>query len=299
MKYKGELGLLTVAIIWGSGFVASDISLGFFTPFQVLAMRFVLAALVLAAIFPRYLKQLDRQTILHGALLGVALYLAFMFQTIGLVYTTPSKNAFLTAVNVIIVPFIGLLLYRRPIDRYGTVGAFVALLGVGLISFNLDLSVNVGDVLTLVCAASFAVHIFFTDEFLKRGTHPVSLTILQMTSAGVIGLVVGGVTSMLHFGEAKGGAGFMASLLAVVYLALMSTTAAFLLQTVSQKSTTATRAAVILATESVFGTVFSAWLLKEQLTVRAIIGSILVFIAIIIAEVKPGLKIREVLHGHD
>jgi len=120
-----------------------------------------------------------------------------------------------------------------------------------------------------------------------------------MASAGVIGLIVGGVTSVLRFGEAKGGAGLTASLLAVVYLALMSTTAAFLLQTISQKSTTATRAAVILATESVFGTAFSAWILKEQLTVRAIIGSILVFIAIIIAEVKPGLKIREVLHGHD
>ena len=299
MKYKGEIGLLTVAIIWGSGFVASDISLGFFTPFQVLAMRFILAAILLAAIFPRYLRNIDRKTLINGLLLGAALYLAFMFQTVGLVYTTPSKNAFLTAVNVIIVPFIGLLLYRRPIDRYGTVGAFIALLGVGLISFNLDLSVNVGDLLTLLCAVSFAVHIFFTDEFLRRGANPISLTILQMSSAGVIGLLVGALTSFLKFGEAKGGAGWQASLWAVVYLVVMSTTAAFLLQTVSQKNTTATRAAVILATESVFGTVFSAWLLHEQLTVRAIIGSILVFVAIIIAEVKPGLKIREVLHGHD
>ena len=292
MKYQGELTLLTVAIIWGSGFVASDLAVGSFTAFQVLGLRFALSAILLALLSIPHLKRMDRRTLLYGVVLGIILYVAFLFQTVGLVYTTPSKNAFLTSVNVIIVPFIGWLLYKRPIDRYGTVGAFLAIIGVGLISFNLDLSVNVGDLLTLLCALSFAFHIFYTGDFLNRGAEPVALTVMQLSTAGVLGGVVALITTGLQVGDVKGGTSLLTSFLAVIYLAIFSTTLAFLMQTLGQKYANATRAAVILATESVFGTLFAAWLLKDHLTTRAIVGSVLVFAAILIAEVKPGLKVR-------
>lgn len=290
MKYQGEITLLTVAIIWGSGFVASELAVGSFTAFQVLGLRFILSAILLALFSIRQLQKLDRRTLFSGIILGSILYVAFLFQTLGITYTTPSKNAFLTSVNVIIVPFIGWLLYRRPIDRYGTAGAFMAVVGVGLISFNFDLSVNIGDLLTLLCALSFAFHIFFTDDFLRRGAEPVALTVLQLSTAGVLGGGVALLTTAQQFGEVKGGTTALASLLAIVYLAFFSTTLAFLLQTLGQKATTATRAAVIMATEAVFGTLFSAWLLHEHLTLRAIMGSAFVFAAIIVAELKPNLR---------
>jgi drug/metabolite transporter (DMT)-like permease len=288
MKYKGEIGLLAVAIIWGSGFVASDIAVGFFTAYQVLALRFGLSAVCLGLAFPGRLGRISRFSWQSGLMVGVFLYLAFLFQTVGLVYTTPARNAFLTAVNVIIVPYIGLLLYRRPIDRYGTAGAFIAAAGVGLISLNLDLSVNIGDLLTLVCAIGFAFHIFFTGEQLRRGAHAIDLTIAQMVVAAGLGGIVATITTLAGIGDAKGGATWQQSLGAVVYLAVFSTTLAFLLQTVSQKTTPATRAAVIMCTESVFGALFSALLLKERLSVRTIIGATLVFAAVLIAEAKPG-----------
>ncbi len=292
MKYQGEITLLIVAIIWGSGFVASDLAVGSFTAFQVLGLRFILSAILLALFSIRQLRKLDRRTLVSGIVLGSILYVAFLFQTLGIIYTTPSKNAFLTSVNVIIVPFIGWLLYRRPIDRYGTIGAFMAVAGVGLISFNLDLSVNVGDLLTLLCALSFAFHIFFTDDFLRRGAEPVALTVVQLSTAGVLGGIVAFLTTAQHFGDVKGGTTVLTSLLAIVYLAFFSTTLAFLLQTLGQKATTATRAAVIMATEAVFGTLFSAWILHEQLTLRVIIGSALVFAAVIVAELKPNFRLN-------
>lgn len=290
MKYKGELGLLLTALIWGSGFVASDLAIGYFTPYQVMALRFGIAALLLLGLFFRQARRMSRQTLRDGIILGILLYVSFLAQTIGLLYTTPAKNAFLTAVNVIIVPFIGMMLYRRRIDRFGTIGAFLAAAGVGLISLNLDLSVNIGDLLTLACAVGFAFQIFFTGEFLKRGADAIQLTIVQLVTAAALALVMAGLAPVLHLGQAKGGTSLQTALLAAVYLGVFSTTACYLLQTTAQKWTNETRTAVILCLESVFGALFSAAILHERLSVRTLIGSALVFGAVIIAETKPGFK---------
>jgi drug/metabolite transporter (DMT)-like permease len=161
MKFKGEICLLIVALIWGSGFVASDLALGALTATQVMAIRFTVAALVLGSVFRRRLREpgrLDRPTIRRGVVLGIFLGLSFLAQTVGLVFTTPSKNAFLTAVNVILVPFIGAILTRSrgQIERSGIAGATLAILGVGLISWNGSGRLNLGDGLTLLCAIGFA-----------------------------------------------------------------------------------------------------------------------------------------------
>ncbi len=290
MKYKGEIGLLCVALIWGSGFVASDLALGALTATQLMAIRFAIAAGVMGLVFRRQLRSIDPVTLRNGIILGVFLYTSFLAQTIGLVYTTPAKNAFLTSINVIIVPFIGLALFKKPIERLGVIGAFLAAAGVGLISLNLDGSVNIGDLLTILCAVGFAFHIFFTGEFLRRGANAIVLTVLQLSTAAVLAVVVAGVDQVLGWGEVKGGTGMAASLMAAAYLGILSTAVAFLLQTVAQQWTTQTRAAIILSTESVFGALLSALILHEKLTVRMIIGSAIVFAAIILAESQAARK---------
>lgn len=284
MKYKGEICLLAVALIWGSGFVASDLALGALTATQVMAVRFVIAAVIMGLVFWKQLRAIDPLTLRYGMILGVFLFTSFWAQTLGLVYTTPSKNAFLTSVNVIIVPFIGFMLFRRPIERNGVLGAFMAAAGVGLISLNLDGSVNIGDLLTLLCAIGFAFHIFFTGEFVRRGADAIALTVLQLSTAAVLAVTAAGVDWLSGHGEVKGGVSLAGSLMAAVYLGLLSTAVAFLLQTVAQKWTTQTRAAIILSTESVFGALFSAMILHERLTARTMIGSAIVFGAILLAE---------------
>jgi drug/metabolite transporter (DMT)-like permease len=283
-KYMGEIALTITAIIWGSGFVASSISLEHFTPYQILAGRFIIGTIILSIVFHKRLKNINKSTIIKGAVLGIFLYLAFALQTVGLQFTTPSKNAFLTAVNVVIVPFIAFVMYKRKIDRYELVGAILAMIGVGILSLKLSTDINIGDLLTLGCAFGFAFHIFYTAKYVKD-SDPVSLTLIQMLTAAIIGSVVvvfKGETSV-HV-ETEG-------LFSLLYLGVFSTTIAYLLQTVAQKMITETKAAIILSTESFWGMVFSVAILDEVMTIKMIVGAIMILCAIIISETKlPFLK---------
>jgi drug/metabolite transporter (DMT)-like permease len=292
-KYMGEIALTITAIIWGSGFVASSISLEHFTPYQILAGRFIIGTIILSIIFHKRLKNINKSTIIKGAVLGIFLYLAFALQTVGLQYTTPSKNAFLTAVNVVIVPFIAFVMYKRKIDMYELVGAILAMVGVGILSLKLSADINIGDLLTLGCAFGFAFHIFYTSKYVKD-SDPVSLTLIQMLTAAVIGslvVVFKGETSVVI--ETEG-------LFSLLYLGIFSTTIAYLLQTVAQKMITETKAAIILSTEAFWGMVFSVVILDEVMTIKMVLGAILILCAIIISETKlPFLKknkLKEIRH---
>lgn len=278
-KYIGELGLTIVAIIWGSGFVASAVALDHFTPYQILAIRFLIGVILLSLVFFKKLKHIKKSTIIKGSVIGIFLYLAFALQTVGLVYTTPSKNAFLTAVNVVIVPLIAFFIYKRKMDKFELMGALMAIIGVGVLSLKLSGGVNFGDILTLLCAVGFAFHIFYTAQFVKD-EDPVLLTVIQMAAATVLGFIV-----VLFKGETNIAVSFE-GVSAVLYLGIFSTTIAFLLQTVAQKFTTETNAAIILSTEAFWGMVFSVIILSEVLTVKMIIGAILILVAIIISETK-------------
>lgn len=280
----GEIALTITAIIWGSGFVASSISLEYFTPYQILAGRFLIGAIVLTVIFHKKLKNINKSTMIKGAVLGIFLYLAFALQTVGLQFTTPSKNAFLTAVNVVIVPFIAFIIYKRKIDMYELMGAILAMVGVGILSLKLSAEINIGDLLTLGCAFGFAFHIFFTAKYVKD-SDPVTLTLIQMMTAAIIGVIVVLFRGETSFVIEKEG------MLSLLYLGIFSTTIAYLLQTVAQKMITETKAAIILSTESFWGMVFSVAILDETMTIKMVIGAILILTAIIISETKiPFLK---------
>lgn len=282
-KYLGVLGLLTVTIIWGGGFVASDLALETLTPFQIMFIRFMIAAVIMTVLGRDSIRTLTREEIKCGIMLGAALFGGFALQIIGLQYTTPSKNAFLTATNVVIVPFIALVIYRKKIPVKCLIGAGMAIVGAAVLSLQSDFSIGAGDILTLACAVCFALQIFLTGEFVGK-IRPTVLNFLQMTTAFVlsgIGLIV---TGSFHFAPSTG------SLLAVLYLGVVSTTITYLLQTVSQKYVDETKSAIILSMEAVFGTVFSVILLHEDVTVRMVIGSMLILAAVLVSEVSFSAK---------
>lgn len=278
-KYIGEIMLCITAIIWGSGFVVSAIALEHYTPYQILAGRFLVGFLILSLIFYKKLKGVNKGIIIKGFVLGFFLYLAFALQTVGLQYTTPSKNAFLTAVNVVIVPFIAFFAYKRKIDKFELTGAILAIIGIGFLSLQFSTDINVGDVLSLACAVAFAYQIFYTAKYVKD-EDPITLTIVQMFFAAVFSWMVVLFTGELSFSfETE-------AVASILYLAAFSTTLAFLFQTIAQKFTNETKAAIILSTESFWGMVFSVILLSEILTARMVIGAILILCAIMISETK-------------
>ena len=200
-----------------------------------------------------------------GILMGIALFAGFALQIIGLQYTTPSKNAFLTALNVVIVPFIAFIILKKKVGMKGIIGAIMSVIGVALLSLNGNLTLSLGDGLTLLCAVGFAFQIFFTGEFVKK--YPASvLNMVQMITAFVLSAV-----SLVIFGEND----FQVTTqgwLSVLYLGVISTTVCYLLQTACQKYVDETKAAIVLSMESVFGTIFSIIILHEVITLRMVIG---------------------------
>lgn len=280
-KYIGEIGLFFTAIVWGTGFVGTKLSLdGGLTPLQLITIRFLIAAIFINVIFYKQIKDnISKEVVKYGVILGVFLFIAFVVQTIGLMYTTPSKNTFLTAVNVVIVPLIGLFIYRRKLDMVGVISSLLTLIGIGVLSLEADLSINIGDFLTIICAFGYALHIFFTSEFARKHD-PIVLTGVQFTVTFVLSLIV-----KILLGEGSLNAN-TTGYIGALYLGVFSTTLAFLVQTICQKRVDGTRTAIILSTEAVFGTLFSIILLHEVVTVRMIIGSIIIFTSIIMAETK-------------
>ncbi|PET69613.1 EamA family transporter [Priestia megaterium] len=278
--YLGDGMLLITAIVWGSGFVVTDIALQYLTPYQVMAGRFVLATLLLTLTFGYKFKAFTKSVWWKGTILGTFLFLAFVLQTVGLQHTTPSKNAFLTAVNVVIVPIIAYLLYKRKIDRFEMVGSVITIVGIGLLSLQSSMTLNFGDVLSLACAVAFAFDIFYTNLFIKE-EDPISVTIVQFITASLLSVVVvlikGDIPTSL---ESEG-------IYSILYLAVFSTTIAYLFQNKAHKYTTASKATIILSTESFFGMLFSVLFLHEVLTARMVTGAVLIMVAILIAELKP------------
>ena len=283
-KWLAIGALILVTVIWGGGFVASDIALESMKPFQIMMVRFLLASVLMRVISRGQRKSEEKLkdragAIKAGVLMGVTLFMGFAFQIIGLQYTTPSKNAFLTALNVVIVPFIAFVILKKKIGAKGIIGAVMSVLGVALLSLNGSFTVSLGDGLTLFCAVGFAFQIFFTSEFVKK--YPASvLNTVQMFTAFVLSAI-----SLMIFGEND----FQVTTqgwLSTLYLGVVSTTICYLLQTACQKYIDETKAAIILSMESVFGTIFSILILHEVVTVRMVIGCAVILAAVIISNMS-------------
>lgn len=280
MKNKVAIGgLILVTIIWGGGFVASDMALESMRPFQIMVIRFLLGAVLMGLISIKSLKGITKAEVIAGGLMGAALFAGFAFQIVGLQYTTPSKNAFLTALNVVIVPFIAFVILKKRIGIKGILGAVMSVAGVALLSLDSNFSLNLGDALTLVCAVGFAFQIFLTGEFVKKYRVAV-LNFVQMVTAFLLSAL-----SLFAFGETHFNV-TTKGWLSVLYLGIISTTICYLLQTASQKYVDETKSAIILSMESVFGTVFSIIILHEIITLRMIIGSVVILAAVIISNLS-------------
>lgn len=282
MNNKANLGrtcLILTTLIWGSSFVILKSALDSITPLWVLAIRFSGAAiLMLIACLPR-LKKLDKRYVTGGCLMGLCLAAAYIVQTYGLVYTTPGKNAFLTTTYCILVPFLYWVISGKRPDKYNIIAAVVCLVGVGFVCLGNDLSINVGDMLTILCGLFYGLHIIVTSRTAEN-RDPVLITMLQFATAAVV-CFIGAVL----FEPAPHDIG-SGTWLSIAYMTFICTGLCYILQTVGQKYTPPSQTAVILTLESVFGSAISVILGVESLTFNIALGFFLIFIAIITSETK-------------
>ncbi len=281
-------GLVLTAAIWGFAFVVVKDTLDFIGPTWMVAIRFSIAAIFLGIVYIKKTKLINRKIIIHGSILGVFLFSAYLVQTMGCSYTTAGKNAFLTTFYVILVPIFSWPILKKKPHLHVLFAAILALVGIGLLALNGDslLSINKGDALTLLCGFLFAIHIIFSAIYV-RDDDLIWLTFFQFLASGILGFILSpifdGEFDLLLLRNSK-------VVLSLVYLGLFSSLICFLLQTAGLKYVQPALASLFLSLESVFGVLSSCIFLGERLSTRMVVGCILIFSAIILAEVVPRIK---------
>ena len=273
--------MLLTALIWGSGFVVMKNTLDSLPPAAIIAMRYTIASAIVCVLFKKRLANLTRGDMLRGAVVGLLLGLAYIVQTIGLSYTTAGKNAFLTTVYVLLVPFGCYALFKQKLAKSNFIAAGMMLLGIGLLSLDGESGgLNIVDLLTLCSGALFAAHIIAVDRCQKK-TDMYALIVLQFAAAAAVAFVYHlfferGMPVVFSSGSVGG----------LLYLSVFSTTIAMSLQNIGQSMAPSSHAAILLSLESVFGALASCLILGEVVTPKMLMGFAVIFAALVVNEMR-------------
>ncbi|WP_432291468.1 DMT family transporter [Olsenella uli] len=279
-----KIALAGAAAIWGGSFVVIKGALDVVPPCWLMFVRFFFSALIVGALFwKRVRPHLDASTLRCGAVLGILSGTAFVVQNIGLTDTTPGRNAFLTATYCVMVPFVNWAVARRRPGATSIVAAALGILGVGLLSLGDDFSVGLswGDMLTLVSAVLYALHIVAVARFSASGHEVMTMTVTQLAMSAVVSLaaalVLEGVIDFGVFADP----GIWGALF---YLVILSSAVCMVVQNLGQAHVPPAPASLLLSLESVFAVIASVLFYGEVVTPRLACGFASIFAAVVVSE---------------
>jgi drug/metabolite transporter (DMT)-like permease len=279
-RLRAELALAGVTIIWGTTFVVVKSALAEVSTFVFLALRFWVAA---AALILIYRSAIRKQGIGAGVLAGGLLFAAYVFQTLGLERTTASKSAFLTGLSIPMVPLINSLVYRTRPRLVEVAGILIASLGMALMTLaslsDLRSGMSRGDLLSLLCAVTFAFHIVIIGHYAQLHGFE-SLAVVQIATAAVLGSAVFWFAEPVRFHLTPGVAA------AVLLTGLLATALAFTTQAWAQQYTSSTRAALIFALEPLIAWLTSYMVAGEKMANRGKVGAVMILAGILIVELR-------------
>ncbi|WP_040193953.1 DMT family transporter [Clostridium culturomicium] len=299
-ELKANVLLLLTAAIWGFSFVAQRVGSEHLGAFTFNGIRFAIGSISLLPLILFLSRkkaknvqedvntiEADRkETFKAGLIAGIVLFIAAALQQIGMASTTAGKGGFITGIYMVIVPVLGLFLKQKT-NKNTWIGIVLAIIGLYLLTITDGLSIGKGDLLVLMSSFLWATHILIIDNFTKK-IDPLKLSSIQFATCSILSLVVA-----LGF-ETITAAGIKGALMAILYGGLLSVGVAYTLQVVAQKDAKPTHAAILLSMESVFGVIGGALFLEESLNGRGLIGCVLIFVAIIISQIKPADELKSV-----
>lgn len=281
-EYKAEFFLLIVTLTWGLSFPIVKLALVDFTPFVFVFLRFLATVILFVIIYRNNSEIFQLEKIRTGLILGIFLYMGYAFQTLGMVYTTASKSAFITGINLMFVPFIQFAVLKLKPGLLNIIGAIMVLAGLYYFTgAHLD-EPNLGDILTIFCALSFALHIVLLSKFSERSSFE-ALAAGQFYSMTFLGLLFVIILENRIFGEIR----LNFSPTSVTYLlaiTVFSTLLGLILMAKFQKFTTPFRAGIIYNMEGVFAAVFSYFMLGEVLTGGQVISISVMVAGLLLSE---------------
>ena len=271
--------LVGMALIWGYSFLTMKTVLDTIPTYALLAARFLPSAAIMFILFHKRIKaHLSFEYVGLGFMMGCVIWSAYGAQTLGLVDTTPGKNAFLTGTYCILVPFIAFVLFRERITKWHIMSAVMCLIGVGFVALD-DFSIQMGDLLTLVGAAFFALDMAVVGHIGR--TRDVSvLTSWMFLFVGLFSLV----TSCVAEPTIPASAWTPQVIGQLAFLAVMCTTVGLLLQNQALSHVPPATGSLLLSLESPFGVLFSVLIAGEVLTGKLILGFVLIFLSIVLSE---------------
>lgn len=284
---------ILAAFIWGTAFVAQDLCADSIGTFAFNATRYFIAVLALLVVIlisdklkknkptltAQEKKAGSKQLWLGGLCCGAALAIASNFQQAGLVAGTDAgKAGFITALYVVLVPVFGLF-FKRKVSLPTWIAVVLSVVALYLLCIKGDFSLAPGDLLVLVCAVCFAVHILVIDHFTAY-CDGVKLSCLQFLFAGIISTICMFIFEDVDF------AAILSCALPLLYVGIFSCGVGYTLQILAQKDSNPTVVTILLSLESVFAVIAGAIILKQQMTVREYIGCAIMFAAVILAQVQ-------------
>lgn len=284
-----NLLLILTAAIWGFAFVAQRVGSQFVGAFTFNGIRFALGALSLVPLIIYLDKRKEnseestekpnlKATLLSGILVGLILYAGATLQQVGLFYTTVGNASFITGLYMVFVPIIGIFL-KHKIGKNSWVGVILAIIGLYLLSINENFSISYGDLLEVIGAIFWAVHILAIDNFTKR-INPLKLSFIQFATCSILSLITAFIFEDITI------SGISSAFIPILYGGLLSVGVAYTLQVVAQKDAKPSHAAIILSMESVFGAIGGAVLLGESMSGRGYLGCALILAGILVSQIK-------------
>lgn len=286
---KNSLLLLLTAAIWGVAFVAQSVSMDFIGAFTFNTARFLMGALVLLPLIwfterkspqehqtPEEKKKSQKVLLTGGICCGICLCLASNFQQFGIKYTTVGKAGFITACYIVIVPVLGLFL-KKKCSPFIWAAVAMAVVGLYLLCIKDGFSIGKGDFLVLICAVLFSVHILVIDHFSPM-TDGVKLSCVQFLTAGILS----GIPALLL--ENPSISSLLDAWVPVLYAGILSCGVGYTLQVIGQKGMNPTVASLILSLESCISVLAGWFILGQSLTPREIVGCVIMFAAILLAQ---------------
>jgi len=294
---KAHLLLLAATFVWGSTFIVIKAALADASPLVFNAARMTISALILCVIFFRQLRALPAGALRAGFEIGTLMWIGYEFQTVGLLYTSASKSAFLTGISVVLVPLLLALFWRRHVNRYTQAGVAAAIVGLYLLCVpaaqGISLaSLNRGDIFTLGCAVAFAFQVIVVGRSAQHYgfAHLVPIEITACALWMLISIPIADRHGFIRFTPA------MIAALAVT--ALLGTVACFLIQAWAQRFTPPTHTALIFSLEPVFAGITSYLLIGERLGSRSLFGAALILAGVLASELlgqvqKPEEELAE------
>ncbi len=273
---KADAILLSVAVIWGWGFIAGKIALETASPQWILFFRFSIAAICILALFFKQIKNADKACVRWGILIGLLQFAALFVQLFALQYTTTAKQSFLAATYVLFTPFAARILYRKKILPKNYIASLLALAGIAFLSLRGSAEIQIGDFITLGFALLFSAQIVIVGNLPEKcKTIPITFyqTLASAVFAGIAAFCTGIPNGLFSIHSWTG----------IVYLGVINTAVALGLQNFAQKYTSESHAALLLSLESVFGLLFSILYYGDILTLRMAIGCALIFAALLVS----------------